>query len=689
MNMFMRRFVFCVMLSLFAAGGSVANAQAVQEGVVKEYKEKNRKSPLVGVELVISNASSTVSGRNGEFILKFHTMQPGQKVKVRRIEKDGYEVFNIDALEQWNINPEEPFTIVMVRSDKFKKLRDEYSRVASESYERQYRKEIELLEEERQIGKLTEEQLRQELIQLREFYDRQLENLDNYVDRFARIDLNELSDVERSIISLVQEGSIEEAIRQYEEMNLVTQYEELSLESDEMLSAIDVLERKLARNQNASSEMWDVICRQMDTYLMAGGKENYKKILKNVDRLLACSSTDELMRLKLLHYLNSQDDIRVYASLDMDKIDDLQIRVRARYGYASCLNTSGEYAKALEQVSEITRLSEKLENEPYWIESRILEASIYIDTFQHEKASVIYQELESIIQNPDSGLDLSKRITIFSALAGYFQAIGAYAKALEYSEKESQLSRQLYEENPTQKNLGGYALSRVKYGIMLSEVMLLEESISELQAMLSTAEKLWLANPEKYFSLYMSTFRSLGYSYFYKQDFANSEFYFIQAIDIIKKAEDMNIDEMNIYNLSEIYNNLGYLYFTAGDLEKSEKAYLMSYDTCYPYFSANPGHYHYLASVNRVQINLAALYLQTGDFDKVREYGDDGLKYCEVLYRNYPDSYAFSYAMILRTLAEMEFRCGNMDAALQLLEKCLMVDPQDAQALALKEQLSL
>jgi hypothetical protein len=66
---------------LFLAICMVSGAQTVQEGKVKEYKGKNKKSSLSGVEVVITNASTTVSDRDGDFVLHFHTMKPGQKVK--------------------------------------------------------------------------------------------------------------------------------------------------------------------------------------------------------------------------------------------------------------------------------------------------------------------------------------------------------------------------------------------------------------------------------------------------------------------------------------------------------------------------------------------------------------------------------------------------------------------------------
>lgn len=117
-------FIFCVF---------GISAQTIQNGVVQEYNEKAKKTSLAGVELNVRSANTTASDKDGKFSLEFLTLKPGEKVNVRRIEKAGYEIFNKEAVEQWNINPSTPFVIVMCRSDKFKAIRDKYERVASES----------------------------------------------------------------------------------------------------------------------------------------------------------------------------------------------------------------------------------------------------------------------------------------------------------------------------------------------------------------------------------------------------------------------------------------------------------------------------------------------------------------------------------------------------------------------------
>ena len=163
----MKKYLFLTLLIMSALGLS---AQAVQDGIIKEYNEKNAKTPLSGVELNVRSAGSTVSDTDGEFSLRFLTLKPGEKVNVRRIEKLGYELFNKEAIEQWNINPTTPFVIVMCRADRFKKIRDNYERVSSESYERQLKKEQAQLARLKEEGRLKEEEYNRQLAELNENY---------------------------------------------------------------------------------------------------------------------------------------------------------------------------------------------------------------------------------------------------------------------------------------------------------------------------------------------------------------------------------------------------------------------------------------------------------------------------------------------------------------------------------------
>lgn len=275
-----------------------AGAQTRQQGFVMEYRGKEKKMPLPAVSIDIKYANSTVSDRKGRFELFFPTRKPGEKIEYRRIEKTGYELFNKEALDQWNINPEEPFTIIMCRSDRFKELCDLYSSNSSQSYRRQFERERNEISRLREEGKLKEAEYYKALRATEEFYEKQLDNLQNYVDRFARIDLSELSDDERSIIKLVQEGKMEEAIEKYERLNIVDKLIDNIARRKQVNSSIGKLtklEKSLAKSE---ANLYDMAERQIQTLLSAGGKDNNKKILEICTRIAEADSTNTTWLMK-------------------------------------------------------------------------------------------------------------------------------------------------------------------------------------------------------------------------------------------------------------------------------------------------------------------------------------------------------------------------------------------------------
>ena len=75
-------------------------AQATQPCIVKQYNQKQQKTPLPGVQVEVRDAGSAASGADGTLTLKFATLKPGDRVTLRRVTKNGYEIFNKTAVDQ-------------------------------------------------------------------------------------------------------------------------------------------------------------------------------------------------------------------------------------------------------------------------------------------------------------------------------------------------------------------------------------------------------------------------------------------------------------------------------------------------------------------------------------------------------------------------------------------------------------
>lgn len=285
----------------------VSSAQTIQQGIIKEYNETEKKTPLAGVELSVRSAGSTFSDKRGEFSLSFLTLKKGEHIDVRRIQKAEYEIFNKDAVEQWNLNPNEPFVIVMCRSDKFKQLCDNYYSKASENYKKQYDKGIATYKKLLAAGQIAEKEYLMRIAEIQESYDKQLDNLDNYIDRFARIDLSEINEEEQEIIQLMQQGLFEEAVAKYESLNLTEKFINICLQDNQVNSALEYLTANYE-----PAKILESINRQIETLALSGTREGRYRI---AEIMKTVADTDELnldWQMKTAEYL--ADEMHDYAS---------------------------------------------------------------------------------------------------------------------------------------------------------------------------------------------------------------------------------------------------------------------------------------------------------------------------------------------------------------------------------------
>lgn len=326
----MRKRLLTVALCLAMGSMTALWAQAVQNVVVKEYQAKNQKTPLADVGVTVGNAGAAMTDGDGRAMLRFRSLKAGDRVTLRRVEKDGYEVFNRDAVEQWTVSPSAEFQLVLCRSDKFRQLRDQYQRVASQSYDRQYRAEQQRLANERKEGKLQEEAYQQRLLDLQDQYEQQLEDLENYVDKFARIDLSELSAQEQELIELVQEGRIEEAISLYEQHDYLGQYERETRDIAEIDRAQQQLAQLEEQKRSQREAVMASINRQVGTYRLAGGRENFEKIGKLLKGVADADTTNVEALMLYAEFAAQQNDFEEtdrYASLMLRNAGEDYVRL--------------------------------------------------------------------------------------------------------------------------------------------------------------------------------------------------------------------------------------------------------------------------------------------------------------------------------------------------------------------------
>ena len=257
-------------------------AQSFQPCVIKEYNEELAKTPLAGVEVSVNDAGQRVSDSKGMLTLRFLTKNIGDHVDLVEISKLGYELFNKDAVAQWNISGESrPFTIVMCLSERFKKIKDNYNTISSASYAKQKQKEEERLKNEHQKGLLKEAEYKRKLQELQDEFDKQSLSVRPYIDHFARIDLSELSNQERDIVKLVKTGQIDSAICLYKQMHLEEHFKENRNSYSKLNEATEMLEQAKKKSNEQRDTIFQQIRRKNDVLMMQGGRENLNLVEKS------------------------------------------------------------------------------------------------------------------------------------------------------------------------------------------------------------------------------------------------------------------------------------------------------------------------------------------------------------------------------------------------------------------------
>lgn len=592
----MKRFLFPILL-LFLPLLLVAQSQ--QQVQVREYKEKAQKTPLEGVSLSVQNAGSTMSDAQGNMTLQFRTLKAGDQVQVRRVDLTGYEIFNSDAVEQWTISPQNTFNLVLCRSDRFKQMRDNYMRISSASYERQYKQDQARLAALRKENKLQEEAYQQQLADLENSYYEQLDNLENYVDRFTRIDLSELSEQEQHLIELVQEGKIDEAIQLYESADYLSQYNAQVKDLQEINRAQAALAKVEAEKLEARDKVQAAIHRQVQTYQLAGGRENFNKIsalLKGV------------------------------ADADTTNLD-------AVWAYGEhCLNQNNfdECEKYMHVFLRQCEDNPLLQSQSYLTLGKMFGSKFVFD--QAEKYDLLAVSTAERSFAADSVKSLRHLLNAYCELHSFYEFTNQFESALSFTEKLRNRLESCYNEDPENWTISLvylYAQQGRVYYYTSNDFDKAEQLLKKSYAL--AKQLVEDINSIKTTDLLMNTILRLNQLYYSEKQWQKMESYMLEELNLRQQSYEKNLDNEVRYLLA-VYNNLTELYYNLDRLEDSHQ-YLDKALNCLTEVIK----LYEESSIIYDKVNLydvaSQLYYKEGNMEQARMYATQ----CLESYNNLPD----------------------------------------------------
>lgn len=438
----MKNLFFFLAIILFSSG-----CRAEQPGVVKEYSESGANTPLSGVSIDFYDAPSVISDTNGNFMLHFPESLSGEWASYRMIKKDGYEIFNIEALKEWVVDPDKPLVIVMCRSDWYDSLFKKYRNNSLKSIAKHLEADRADAERYRKAGRLNEYQKISQAIDV--VYNGLNISINSCVEDFTLINVHELANDEKTIVRFVREGKLNEAIAVYKDMHL----------ADSLLEKIHIRDEHQPDNpeklQSEIDSIYKMLERQMTLMQLDGNLARIFNIAQQRQRIADAdhsnsgwvNRTGQFMFDYLCNYDKALHYYDIALKNEEQKYGPEHIRVAEFYSNkAVAYDKIGDYDKALENYKRALVITEKnLSSDHPWVATACNNlGACYLDLEDGENA-LKYFEKAYIIQKK---LPESERPCIISTcnnIAGVYYASDYNYIALKFL-KEAMAVHEKYPE---------------------------------------------------------------------------------------------------------------------------------------------------------------------------------------------------------------------------------------------------
>lgn len=210
----MKKSIVCLVCCILSA--LCVFSQHIEKGVLEEYNGRSVRTPLTHVELKAYGCNWTITDDYGHFQFSFRKRP--EHVSDFQFIKDGYVIFNKDAIKQWrpSVNSHDRFRVVLCLQKDLIRRVQEYQNVFDNRLKILYEKQ----KEEINNLKIDLSTKNKRLADLEEEFIRKAEECELYANKFARIDEYEINDEHFRALTLFREGKIDEALLVYQKFDL-------------------------------------------------------------------------------------------------------------------------------------------------------------------------------------------------------------------------------------------------------------------------------------------------------------------------------------------------------------------------------------------------------------------------------------------------------------------------------------
>ena len=548
-------------ISLFLSPVITTMAQ-VQQGYVRSINRPNRQpKPVAGVTLNISGATNAVlTSQQGTFSFNC----TGQSYRILRVQKQGYQL-----IDKGVIGRQQPYSssvrqeIVMVS---LADLQADKKRIEDKAYARaqaDYEKRLAEIQQQLAARQLTEQQAAQAEAILGNNYQKYIEMIGDMAERYATMDYEGISDLNRQILQCIENAELERADSLINTKGSIGQRLQEVRQSQATLQAAQELVQKA--QQDYTFKLNDLAEDCHNKYTIFKSKYQNDSAAYYLEQRAALDTTNvewqndagRFIEDRLGNYARA---LSYYQRVLRQSL--LQYGEESRWTGTSYNNIGliykrqGGYTKALEYHQKALAIREKVlgPEHPQVATSYNNIGGVYESLADYAKALEYYQKALAIREKV-LGPDQPEMASSYSNIGYAYSKQRNYAKTLEYYQKALAIREKVYgPEHPdiakSYNNIGGVYNDQGNYA----------KALEYFQKALAIREK--VLGPEH--PDIATSYNNIGGIYRSLGNYAKALEYHQKALAIRKKV----LGAEHPY-VAQSYNNIGYVYNSQGDYTKA------------------------------------------------------------------------------------------------------------------------
>ena len=522
----------------------------MQQGYVKTLGRPDKPGqPLSGVSVRVKGGHNAVlSNDKGTFAMPMAGMKAGDAYQLQQVHKQGFELNDPGVLGRpYAFSDRVPLTVTMVSSQQLQADKQRIENKAYEVAERNYKKLMAQLEQQKSASAITAEQYREQLHNLQDKFEKYQSLIDGLADHYAHVDYDGLNEKEQQVNLLIEQGELERA--------------------DKLLRKLFDPTDVLKRNQEAMTRI-DQRQSQAER-LLAQANEDMARILKQQEK--DAEYLYQLYTIALSRYDNDKARFYIETRAELDTTNIAWQNDAGRF----ISEYLADYPKALSYFQCVLRQcrSQSIEEaDAYFDIGKVLQSQRKLQESldSHSKALSIMKGLGSEDVNTsmsNSEIGMAFKISrSYTAIGSVYNDMNKYKEALKYYQKSLGIIEKIHDHSIENE----YCLSEkdTREYIEYNNVALAYYNLGDYENALENWLDAWRELEDTPGVELATILLNMGAAYRNNGEYDRALKYEFEAKDMLEKVLSANHPD-----IANAYNEIGVIYFAQKLYDDAEQCF--------------------------------------------------------------------------------------------------------------------